>query len=269
MLISLNRLIFYCEIIKCKKILILKNNNCYIVNTINDKKYNLTLEVIESPPVNTYNLTNLHFNPYYFFLGIKPDNRFSVFKDEILKNLPFIRADPNDLYIHIRSGDIFVEPIVYTSMAQPPLCFYKTIINNNKFNKIFIVSQDKLNPVINELIKSNKNIIFIKSYLELDIAKLAYSYNIVGSISSFLIEIIKLNDNIRKFWEYDIYQLLEKVYHLHHSIYDYKRKYTIYQMSPSKNYKENMYLWKGSRRQINIMLKDKCSKEFKIIEPND
>ena len=109
--------------------------------------------------------------------------------------------------------------------------------------------------------------LFILNF-EFDIVRLAKGYNIVGSISSFVIEIIKLNDNLKKFWEYDIYQLKEKIYHLHHSIYDYKRNYTIYQMSPSKNYKENMLEWKVSRKQINIMLKDKCPKEFKIIEPN-
>ena len=271
MLVSLNKVIFYCEIIKCKKIFIWKNNNFYIRNNIYDEKYNLTIQVIESASeiINNENLTSLNFNPFYFFLGIKPDNRFSVFKDELIKNLPVVKADPNDLYIHIRSGDIFVTPILFPTMAQPPSCFYKTIINNNKFNKIYIATEDKLNPVINELIKSYKNIILSDNNLELDISRLAHGYNIVGSISSFLIGIIKLNDNLRKFWEHDIYQLMEKIYHLHHSIYDYKRNYTIYQMSPSKNYKEYMYIWKGSRKQLNILIRDKGSKEFKIIEPNN
>ena len=271
MLISLNKVIFYCEIINCKKIFVWKNNDFFIRNNIIDEKYNLTIQVIESPSeiINNDNLTALHFNPFYHFLGIKPDNRYSVFKDEILKNIPFIKADPNDLYMHIKSGDIFVPPIIYSTLAQPPLCFYKTIINNNKFKKIYIVSSDELNPVINELIKSYENIIFEHNNLDLDIAKLAYGYNIVGSISSFSIGIIKINDNLRKFWEYDIYNLNEKVYHLHHSISDYKRNYTIYQMKPSRNYKEYMYCWKGSRKQLNIMIRDKCSKEFKIIEPNN
>ena len=247
MLVSLNKVIFQCEIIKCKKIFIWKNNNFYIRNNIYDEKYNLTIQVIESASeiINNENLTSLNFNPFYFFLGIKPDNRFSVFKDELIKNLPVVKADPNDLYIHIRSGDIFVTPILFPTMAQPPSCFYKTIINNNKFNKIYIATEDKLNPVINELIKSYKNIILSDNNLELDISRLAHGYNIVGSISSFLIGIIKLNDNLRKFWEYDIYNLMEKVYHLHHSIHNYKRNYTIYQMNPSKNYTEYMYIWKG------------------------
>ena len=268
-LIALNKAIFYCEIIKCKKIYIQKNNNYYIRNTIKDDKYNLIIEEIDSPNnIKNINYISKYFFPYYYFLGIKPEIRFSVFKNEILSNLPYFTADPNELYIHIRSGDIFLKPCKESSYAQPPLCFYKTIIDNNKFNRIYIISQNDLNPVINELKKAYKNIVYFKYYFEFDIVRLAKGYNIVGSISSFVIEIIKLNDNLKNFWEYDIYQLREKILHLHHSIYDYKRKYTIYQMSPSKNYKEYMLNWKVSKKQINIMLKDKCPKDFKIIEPN-
>lgn len=268
-LIALNKAIFYCEIIKCKKIFVPKKNNFFIRNTINDDEYNLTIEVINSTEhINKNIYISKYYSPYFYFLGIKPENRFSVFKKEILKNLPFFNANPNDLYIHIRSGNIFKKPCIQPSYAQPPLCFYKTIINNNNFKKIHIISQDDLNPVINKLKKAYKNIFYFSHNLVYDIVRLAYGYNIVGSISSFVIGIIKLNDNLRKFWEYDIYQLTEKIYHLHHSIYNYKRNYTIYQMSSSKNYRENMLNWTISRKQINIMLKDKCPKKFEIIGPN-
>ena len=270
-LIALNKAIFYCEIIGCKKIFVPIYNNYYIRNTIHDDKYNLTIEVVKSKDINKKKYNNnitKYFSPYYYFLGVKPENRFSVFKKEILKNLPTFIANPNDLYIHIRSGDVFIKPCKESSYAQPPLCFYKTIINNNKFLRIYIISQDDLNPVINKLRKAYKNVKYYKYYFEYDIVRLAYGYNIVGSISSFVIEIIKLNDNLKKFWEYDIYQLKEKIYHLHHSIYDYKRNYTIYQMAPSENYRKHMIYWNVSRKQINIMLKDKCPNKFKIIEPN-
>ena len=38
---------------------------------------------------------------------IKPQIRVQYIKDEILRNLPKVNIDPNDLYIHIRGGDIF------------------------------------------------------------------------------------------------------------------------------------------------------------------
>ena len=37
--------------------------------------------------------------------------------------------------------------------SQPPLCFYQKIINENKFDKIFILSNGHENPVIGRLLK--------------------------------------------------------------------------------------------------------------------
>ena len=270
MIMALNKIVFFCEIIKCKKILLDRNNSIYIKNNIYDEKYNLTIEVIKSKSnISADDYMSLYLpNPYYKLVEVKPENRFYLFKNEILKNLPFIKTEPNDMYIYLRSGDIFIEPEKGIFYAQPPLCFYKTIINNNKFNNIYLISENSLNPNINALIKLYPNIIFQEEPLELDIAKLIYGYNIVGSISSFISGIIKLNDNLRKYWEYDNYQLKERIFHFHHSIYNFKRNYTIYQMSPSKNYLKEMAIWKGSRKQIKLMLRDKCPKKFKLIEPN-
>jgi hypothetical protein len=263
----LNKILFYCEILKCKKILLRKNNNIFIKNKIKDNKYNLTIEVLKSSKkINLKNTLSFYFpNAYYNFLEIRPENKFYIFKKEILRNIPFIKTKKNELYIHIRSGDIFFKP--HRSYSQPPFCFYKAIINKNNFNKIYIISQDNLNPNINKLIEEFPNIIFKNNTVELDLAYLAYSYNIVGSISYFLNEIIKLNDNLINYCEYNIYRLKEKIFHFHHLLYNYKRNYTIFLMNPSKNYIENMFIWKASRRQINLMLKDKCPNKFIIIKP--
>ena len=58
-----------------------------------------------------------------------------------------------------------------------------------------------------------------------------------------------------------------KMLHFHHLYYHYKRNYTIFLMKPSKNYIEHMYIWRASKKQINIMLKDKCPNKFIIIRP--
>ena len=76
------------------------------------------------------------------------------------------------------------------SYAQPPLCFYQSIINLFKFRNIFIISEDKRNPVIDLLIKNYQQIIFTNNSLNLDIALLLKAYNIVGSISSFFTTLI-------------------------------------------------------------------------------
>ena len=267
--IKIDKIIFfYCEILKCKKIILRRNNNIYIRKTIVDKKFNITIELAKKG-VNYTNelITNYIPQPYYDFYGIKPENKFYIFRDEILRNLPYVKINKNDLYIHIRSGDIFINTIVY-SYSQPPYCFYKAVINNNLFDKIHIISEDKRNPVINKLLKRFPNIIFKKNSLELDISYLARAYNIVGSMSSFFTEIIKININFKKLYEYNNYNLKEKIYHLHHLLYNYKRNYSIYLMESSKNYKKYMYIWKLTKKQIKIMLNDKCPKKFEILNPN-
>ena len=46
-LVLMNKVIFYCEILKCKKVILGPNNNVYIKNTINDEKFNLTIEIAQ------------------------------------------------------------------------------------------------------------------------------------------------------------------------------------------------------------------------------
>ena len=127
-LLALNRVVFYCEILKCKRIFVNKCYLKYIKNTIYDKEYNLTIEYLS--PEKRKNLTSLFHWPYayYLILKIRPQNRFEVFKEEKLKNLPRPEIDKKDLYIHIRNGDIYKHPKRGKSYGQPPLCFYKKVI---------------------------------------------------------------------------------------------------------------------------------------------
>ena len=327
-LLILNKLIFYCEIIGCKKIILERMNNLYIENTIYDKEYNIEIEVNDMVDENSMDKAednfvhdeNFNFNDeydndgdnqnninqniiisndhnninkkddnkdekkkekiyylskldncfYFTTYNIRVENKFHIFKNEILKNLPKIKINKEDLYIHIRGSDIFQNrnPDYAPDYGQPPLCFYKKILKAFKFRKVYIISSDKENPVINELLNKNKNIIFRFNTIDIDIASLAYAYNIVGSISSFLISIIKLNNNLKNFWEYDRYLVRLGIPHLHHSLYNFTRKYTIYRMKPSKIYKNQMIIWQGSNDQLKIMLNDTCPNDFTIIKPN-
>ena len=104
--------------------------------------------------------------------------RLSVIRDEVFKNIPKYKANPNDLYINIRSGDIFLNAI-NPHYSQPPLCFYKKIILNNKFNKIFILSNGHENPVVDKLLKMYKTIKYIHGSIEFDISVIVNAYNFV------------------------------------------------------------------------------------------
>ena len=267
-LISLNNAIFYCEILGCRKIIIQKYNALYIKNIILNSQYNMT---IEPSYLNHYLLKKCLVIPaiffFYYYKYIKPDIRFNLIKNEILNNLPKLQINPNDLYIHIRSGDIFINHRS-NPYSQPPLCFYKTILNKFKFRQVFIIAENENNPIINIILSEYKYVQYKKNPLNVDISILANSYNIVSSASSFVNSIIKLNDKLKLLWEYDFYRLSQRYFHLHYSVYNFPHKYTIYKMIPSKLYIKNMFTWSNSIEQRNLMIKEKCRMNFKKITPS-
>ena len=114
------------------------NNNIYINNTTKKKKKNITIE----PNQTIYSRDNntVILNSYFFFLNgfryLRNAVRLGVFKNQLLNNLPKIITHPNDLYIYIRGGDIFVgsEKSAY-NYFQPPLCFYVKILDKFKFSR--------------------------------------------------------------------------------------------------------------------------------------
>ena len=271
---AVNKMIFYCEIIHCKKLILTEANNIFINHTIYDQEYNMIIEIAHS--FNEFGdvdfITSLSPEFFYKYYNLKIENRVGIIKDEIVNNLPKININKDDLIIHIRSSDIFQHqnnPVHAPDYAQPPLCFYEKIIEKFKFNDIYIISADDIyNPVTKILKLKYPKIIYHENPLEVDISYLVNGYNVVGSISSFLISSIKLNDNLEYLYEYDRYPMCSKIFHSHHSIFNIKRKYTIYQMEPSETYKNKMIVWKDSDEQIQIMLNDTCPNDFKEIKPN-
>ena len=121
----------------------------------------------------------------------------------------------------------------------------------------------------NKLLKIYPYIKYKKNKLRIDISYLANSYNIVSSKSSFLVSIIKLNEKLKYLWEYDFYILSERYLHLHYSVYNFTFNYTIYRMNASRLYREMMYSWRCSKKQIYLLLNDKCINKFDIIPPRN
>ena len=265
-LIVLNNAIFFCELLGCKRMIFQCLKDLFINKTIYYEKYNMTIEPDKAYDHSDPNSILLESNFFYLYHKyIKPESRFFVFKKEILNNLPKIDIHPDDLYIHIRSNEIFTGH--YETYSQPPFCFYKEIINNFKFRKIFIIAENELNPVINKILTDFPSVQYNKNSFDIDVAYLANAYNIVASISSFLLSNIKLNDNLKNLWEYDLYRLTEKYFHLHHSVYKIPHKYNIYRMNPSKKYKTFMYKWLNTFEQRELMINEKCTKKFLKIFP--
>lgn len=266
-LIFLNKYIFYCEIIGCKSIIldkeifsfidkdIMLENKTIIIKFEDKKKYEKYLN-------NYKNLLNLET-----FFGYKQKIKINLIKDEIYQYLPKIHSSKNDLYIHIKGGDIFNDNLTNEtqSYAQPPLCFYQNIIENYKFDNIYIISFDKSNPIIKKLLHNYPNIIFNNNDLKYNIALLYNAYNVVASISSFFTSIVQLNNNLNNLWDFNIYQMMKKITHFHYDIYNYpQNRFTVYRMEPSPGYKMRMLKWNMSKKQRKLLLKDKCKNFFRL-----
>ena len=264
-IISLNKILFYCEIIGCKSIVLDKDIFWYIQRKIKINKFNYSIDVDNNIKYNSSN--SLFFNSddiFYSFFYIKPEIRINLIRNEIINNLNKFFIDKEDLFIHIRSGDIFIIP--HSPYAQPPLCFYRKILKNNKFKNVYLISQNLNNPVIQKLINEYPNILYLKNSIKNDISYLINAYNIVASVSTFLISIIQLNYNVKFVWDYNIYKISDKIKAFHYDLYEYPNKFIIFRMEPSLFYQKIMCKWKNNKIQRKLMLKEKCiNNKFRII----
>ena len=277
-LLCLNKLIFFCELIECSEISLQNKAFWFIKNRIILKDYNITINpndetkypyLEDQKDLAQDTIYYNSFDIFFYLYKIKPEIRIHLLKDEIIKNIPELNISRNDLYIHIRSGDIFTT-YIHEPYAQPPLCFYtkifeSIIFKNLNFNKIYLLSTDNNNPTINKLLSKFKNIIYTNNKLEYDLSCLMNSYNLVGSISSFLNTVIILNPNLENLWDYNIYQMNEKILQNHYDLYKFPNNFTIYRMEASLNYKSKMYIWKNNKIQRKLMIKEKCINSFMII----
>lgn len=100
----------------------------------------------------------------------------------------------NDIVIHIRSGDIFSSK-PHPNYVPPPLSYYTKEIDKCKYEKIHIVCEDTINPVVNELLKLYKNAVYEKNTLEKDIRIILGATNIIFSVGTFIPALMLLSNN--------------------------------------------------------------------------
>ena len=264
----LNKILFYSDIIGFNHIILNGDNFWFIKNKTYIEKYNLTIEVDDEIKYNNSINKDITYidacSMFYYSYKIKTDIRVNYLKDEIIRNLYNVKTFPDELYIHVRSGDIFSSCIQHF-YAQPPLCFYQKILNNFKFNKIILISEQKNNPVINYLLKQYPQIVYNKNSLKVDLSYLINAYNIVGSISSLVLIVLQLNENVKNVWDFNIYKNSEKIFHYHYDLYKYPHNFTIFRMEPSEYYKTKMYYWRLTMKQRYLMVNEKCENNFRII----
>jgi hypothetical protein len=142
----------------------------------------------------------LHIFHFYQFLPFPND----IFKQNIEERNKILqkaflisninKLHENDLVIHIRSGDIFSSK-PHPSYVPPPLSYYTKEIDKYKYEKIHIICEDTINPVVNELLKLYKNAVYEKNTLEKDIRIILGAKNIIFSVGTFITSLMLLSDN--------------------------------------------------------------------------
>jgi hypothetical protein len=136
---------------------------------------------------------NIEIKDIFYYNGLTMNDKQ---KEEIINKYikPYISYDLEDKYgidfdedliIHIRSGDIFKESFPLTHYTQPPYIFYKKVLNENIYKKIYICSENfNLNPVIKKLLEEYSNVVFLPNSLEIDFKIMLNAQHFVTSNSS-------------------------------------------------------------------------------------
>ena len=152
---------------------------------------------------------------------------------------------------YIRSGDIFIIP--HYLYIQPPYCFYKKILNDFNFSNVYLIAENKNNPVIDKLLMNFPHIIYESQSLQIDISKLVGAYNLAGGgASSFFSSVLELTKNLQILFYFNLenrcYLPLKKV-----------NKYIMY---ATNEYLKIMSPWNNTILQRNFMNTFNCSNNF-------
>ena len=217
--------------------------------------YNYNIILPNNPYINTryivinnnVNIDNEKItNPNNFFYRSRINNIDTIlFRKNTLKTLEVLKScfalkneiplGNNDLLIHMRSSDIFSNN-PHPSYLTPPLSYYVNIINKNKFNEIYLIAEDRINPCINRLLQLYPKIKFKIQSLEEDVKLILGAKNVVMGFGTFIPSLLLVSDNIKNLYkasymnndELDILNRIIKVFNIELSAY--KKK-----MTPWKN----------------------------------
>jgi len=271
---TINNFIYFCEFLGCKNIYLYKDY-WFVKKPIYDKETNITISPLTidiwDNKTTVYIPQNLRFPKILkLFNNIFIPVRTYILKNEIFSHLKLINTRSEDLYINIRSGnDIFKKNgYIQDTYFQPPLCFYQTIISMFNFNNIYIISNGIENPVINKLLKIYNNIKYFHGTVEEDVAIILSAKNLVLPCSSFSVELIKISDELKNLFEFNLISKKDRNYWHFLDRHLKPLKFNRFIMDPSEKYLEIMKVWRGNKDQLSQMINEKCIKKFRII-PSD
>ena len=119
---------------------------------------------------------------------------------------PSCEARPFDLTIHVRSGDIFFRENV-GNWGQPPFAYYEKIIRSSPWERVQIVCEDDLSPVIQPIAHLCESLSIScslqSSSLEEDLGVLVAAKNLVVGRGSFAPAVGLLAPHLKKLFFFE------------------------------------------------------------------
>jgi hypothetical protein len=111
------------------------------------------------------------------------------------------------LVIHIRSGDLFLHSGTHTGYGQPPLSFYKKVIEIEQPISLALVYENTNNPTINLIIEHAKNLdipcMTVSSSLVNDINYLLKAETIVVGRGTFMPGVTTVSKNVKRVYFFE------------------------------------------------------------------
>jgi len=155
-----------------------------------------------------------HWGHYFYGSYVPFVERREIIQKFIVPNLIIKpkKINHDDLVIHLRGGDIFYRG--HYAYIQPPISFYKKIIEKQKWNNIYLVSEDDRNPCFN-ILKETYNCISCLDNenrhggnywgFREDISLMLGSTHFVASKSSLSPLIVQLSNTIKNVYLCDFF----------------------------------------------------------------
>ena len=191
------RVLKYCDLFGYKKIVIVPNFMFF--------QRNFSVKDISIEIKNSYtDMSNLIYGNFYhptFNPRVSIDFTYcDYFRDEFLRSFPNLTLDHNDLYIHLRSDDIYFSN-EHTNYGQPPVNYFLDVINFKKWNKIYLFSEG-FNPMYNFIIKSGA---IHKNYSFFEVVSTTLNcYNLAIGKTTFMIALSFLSRHLENFFTFNM-----------------------------------------------------------------
>jgi hypothetical protein len=103
-----------------------------------------------------------------------------------------------DLYVHLRGGDIFASWI-HPSYVQPPLAYYRSLMDQSKALRVLLVAEPGDNPVL-PFLQRDGRVTVQQGTLVQDIWTLIHARQVVAGYGTFALALFYLSPYTQHLW---------------------------------------------------------------------